>query len=82
MLYLALYLLSFPQWQAPALALPPALAGLQLGPVALPAALPAAALMAAVSLPGFAVKQVVNVVQLRTAAQQLVALDAQKRGRQ
>lgn len=31
-LYLALYLLSWPQWQAPAVALPQALAGLQLAP--------------------------------------------------
>ena len=31
-LYLALYLLSWPQWQAPAVALPAALAGLQLAP--------------------------------------------------
>ena len=33
-LYLSLYLLSWPQWQAPAVALPAGLAGLQLGSAA------------------------------------------------
>lgn len=79
-LYLALYLLSWPQWQAPAVALPQALAGLQLAPgVVLPASLPAVALLALASVPGFAVKQLVNVVQLRTASQQLVQYDKQGR---
>jgi len=41
----------------------------------LPEALPWAAVVALAALPGFAVKQVVNVVQLRTAAAQLVAHD-------
>lgn len=36
--------------------------------------------MALAAVPGFAVKQLVNVVQLRTAAQQLVLYD--KQGRQ
>jgi len=48
--------------------------------VALPASLPAVALLALAAVPGFAVKQLVNVVQLRTAAQQLVQFD--KQGRQ
>lgn len=76
-LYLSLYLLSWRQFQAPVLALPAALAGVQLAPLglALPAALPSAGLIALFCLPGFAVKQLVNVVQLRTAAQQLVAYD-------
>lgn len=51
----------------------------------LPAALPVAAVLAAVAVPGFLVKQAVNVVQLRTAAAQLVAYDhareAGKKGR-
>ena len=77
MLYLSLYLLSWQQFQAPALALPACLAGAQLAPLGLtlPAALPAVGLLALAALPGFAVKQLVNVVQLRTAAQQLVAYD-------
>lgn len=84
MLYLALYLLSWRQYQAPVLALPAALAGLQLDllGLTLPKALSAAGILALISVPGFAVKQLVNVVQLRTAAQQLAAFDqsgAQKR---
>jgi CDP-diacylglycerol--inositol 3-phosphatidyltransferase len=79
-LYLALYLLSWPLWQAPAVGLPAVLAGLQLAPgVVLPAALPVVALVALAAVPGFAVKQLVNVVQLRTAAQQLVLYDKQGR---
>jgi hypothetical protein len=52
---------------------------------ALPPALPWAGVVALLALPGFAVKQVVNVIQLRTAAQQLVLHDRQqdaKRSRQ
>lgn len=45
---------------------------------ALPLALPWAAVVALLALPGFAVKQVVNVIQLRTAAQQLVLHDKQQ----
>lgn len=45
----------------------------------LPASLPAGALLALASVPGFAVKQLVNVVQLRTASQQLVQYDKQGR---
>ncbi|EFN58951.1 hypothetical protein CHLNCDRAFT_19755 [Chlorella variabilis] len=71
-LYLALYLLSWRQYQAPALALPALLQRLPL---------PQAAVMALVALPGFAVKQVVNVIQLRTAAQQLVRFDQQQDSR-
>ena len=54
----------------------------RLAPVAgvvLPASLPAVALLALAAVPGFAVKQLVNVVQLRTAAQQLVLYDKQGR---
>ena len=47
----------------------------------LQASIPAAAVMALVALPGFAVKQVVNVIQLRTAAQQLVRFDQQQDSR-
>lgn len=43
--------------------------------LSLPAALPLAALVALAAVPGFLVKQAVNVVQLRTAAAQLVAYD-------
>ena len=37
--------------------------------------------MAAFVLPGFVVKQVVNVIQLRTAAAQLVQYDQQQDGK-
>ncbi|KAL4451458.1 hypothetical protein ABPG75_007120 [Micractinium tetrahymenae] len=75
-LYLALYCLTWPQFQGGALALPAALAGLPLpSGLTLPAALPVAAVIALAAVPGFLVKQAVNVVQLRTAAAQLVAYD-------
>lgn len=85
-LYLALYLLSWPAWAAwGAVALPAAAAGLlsplldAAGLALLPGgALPAVALLAAFCVPFAALKQVVNVVQLRAAANQLAALDAAK----
>ncbi|KAI3436390.1 hypothetical protein D9Q98_005807 [Chlorella vulgaris] len=81
-LYLALYLLSWPQYQAPALALPVALThALHAAGLAVPAAIPAAGLFALLVLPGFAVKQVVNVIQLRTAAQLMVLYDRQQDGK-
>jgi hypothetical protein len=61
--------------------LPPVPNCLHVAGLRLPASLPAAALMAAFVLPGFVVKQVVNVIQLRTAAAQLVQYDQQKDGK-
>eukprot|EP00887_Chlorella_sp_A99_P002910 scaffold6.g2910.t1 len=76
-LYLCLYLLSWPQYQSWApLPLPAALRPLANGHGAATGSLPAVAALALVALPGVAVKQLVNVVQLRTAAGQLAALNA------
>ena len=47
----------------------------------LPDTLPVAALVALSAVPGWAVKQAVNVVQLRTAAEQLVAYDRREDGK-
>ena len=44
----------------------------------LPTSIPLAGIVALLSVPGFAVKQVVNVIQLRTAAQQMVLYDRQQ----
>ena len=55
-LYLSLYLLSFPRFQN----WPPVM------------------LFAVLAVPGFALKQVINCVQLWTAMQQLVATDRQR----
>jgi CDP-diacylglycerol--inositol 3-phosphatidyltransferase len=81
-LYLCMYCLGFEQFRTwGVMPLPvavrglPALAGLPL----LPDGAPAVAVLAAAVLPGFAVKQFVNIVQLRTAAGQLVALDQKGR---
>ena len=40
--------------------------------------IPVGALFAAISLPGFVVKQIINVFQLRTAMQALVAYDKRR----
>ena len=44
----------------------------------LPTSIPLVGIVALLSVPGFAVKQVVNVIQLRTAAQQMVLYDRQQ----
>ncbi|KDD73918.1 hypothetical protein H632_c1731p0 [Helicosporidium sp. ATCC 50920] len=80
-LYLSLYLLAWPQWRAAwPVALPPALAA-RLPPRFAPDEVPAVALLALAALPGTVIKQVVNVVQLRTAAQRLVEYDNKRDGR-
>jgi CDP-diacylglycerol--inositol 3-phosphatidyltransferase len=101
-LYLSLYLLSFPAFQQPAVSgrLPPAVgaalsaaaqraAGRDLtaaapllawaaAAAARPVGVPAAALVAAAAVPGFAIKQVCNWVQLQNAMQTLVDLDVKR----
>ena len=85
-LYLALYALAWPRYRALAVGPLPAAAARLLHPwaaphvgkaLAQPISLPAA--IAAAAAPGAIIKQFVNVIQLRNAADTLVKLDLEKR---
>jgi CDP-diacylglycerol--inositol 3-phosphatidyltransferase len=88
--YLALYLLAWPQWQGMGtLRLPPALLARLLPPAlaaAVPAAgvvqrlggVPAVAVVALLALPGVAIKQTCNWLQLRWACESLVEYDVKR----
>lgn len=79
-LYLSLYILHWPQYRAWALVplpapLRPLLNGHLSSSSGSSGGLPLVALIAVLVVPGVLVKQLVNVVQLRTAAVQLAELD-------
>ena len=85
-LYLLLYLLAFPQFHALApLSFPRLVVSFMeqsLGVGFLPGGkVPLVCVLCVLALPGFVIKQAINVVQLRTAAEQLVAYDISATGR-
>lgn len=82
-LYLFAYLLAYKEYQSIAspLAMPKALRPMlkeYLGIEVAGGRIPFVGLLAVVALPGFCIKQFVNVVQLRTAANQLIEYDAKQ----
>jgi CDP-diacylglycerol--inositol 3-phosphatidyltransferase len=80
-LYLTLYLLATPAYAAwGSVPLPAAARPLLAGLLPPGGRVPALALWGAAMLPGFAIKQLINVVQLRTAAAQMVQYDQQQAG--
>lgn len=84
-LYLLLYLMAHPEyrgWAPVALPGPLAAAAKESGwALGRGDTVPLLCLLAAAAIPGFAIKQAINVVQLRTAAAQLVAYDKKRDAR-